>query len=195
MRTMVNEVPAMGLVLIVSAILGFAGFVSPCAPTAISREGARHAMNRTLPVSARVMMRAKLIVSMMIDAIAIVAMLAVMIAGLKLPVTVVLGAVALTAVFRFGAVSLMIVVDAIHPILNWKTETQAVKQNVNVMFGMLIGLVCLALPVAAGILLLVNDLSLTWIISAVIGVVVLEAVLGGVLLHTVAEKRYAVLEP
>lgn len=194
LQSMVQEVPALGLMLIISGILGFAGFISPAASTCVSREGARHAMNRTLPVSARDMIRAKLLSSMLLDAVALTPMLAVIWAGLHLPVTVVLGAVALTAVFRYAVVSLSVTVDAVRPTLNWKTETQAVKQNINVMFGMLIGLLGLALPAAAAIFMVIHEMELLLILAAVIGLVALEAVLGGVLLHTTAEKRYALLE-
>jgi hypothetical protein len=42
--------------------------------------------------------------------------------------------------------------DAYHPRLNWKTETEAVKQNTNALLTMLLALVAVALLVGAYVL-------------------------------------------
>lgn len=185
--------PQSDLVLGVTAILAFVTFNSPAACTAISREGARHALCRMLPASARTMLRAKLICSLGIDVLSMLVTLLVLVFGLHLPWTMLLAAVLLTMVMRYGAVALMLTIDAVHPQLNWTTETQAIKQNTNVFFGMLLDLVLLALPVVAVVLLWPHGELVRFGAAAVI--IVAEAAAGVALLHTVAEKRYAALEP
>lgn len=185
--------PQTDLVLGAAAILAFVTFISPAACTAISREGGRHALCRMLPISARTMLRAKLICSLRIDVLSMLLTLLVLVIGLQVPWTIMAGAVVLTLVMRYGAVALMLTIDAVHPQLNWTTETQAVKQNVNVFFGMLLDLVLLALPVVAVVVLWSQGELVRFAAAAVI--VAAEAAAGAVLLHTVAEKRYAALEP
>lgn len=189
---LLGVIPATDLMLGVAAMMGFVTFVSPAACTAISREGARHALCRMLPVKTRTILRAKLLCSLLIDLLAILFTLVVLEVALQLSWAVVLGAVALTLVMRYAAVALMLTVDAVHPVLNWTTETQAIKQNVNVFFGMLVCLVLLALPVL-GVVLLAQHGAVIRLVVAV-GVTVLEAVLGAVMLHTLAERRYEAIE-
>ena len=189
---LLGVIPATDLLLGVAAMMGFVTFVSPAACTAISREGARHALCRMLPVKTRTILRAKLLCSLLIDLLAILFTLVVLEVALQLSWAVVLGAVALTLVMRYAAVALMLTVDAVHPVLNWTTETQAIKQNVNVFFGMLVCLVLLALPVL-GVMLLAQHGAVVRLAAAV-GVTVLEAVLGAVAVHTVAERRYEAIE-
>lgn len=186
-------VSATDLMLIVAAVLGFVTFISPAACTAVSREGARHALNRTLPVPARIMLRAKVLCSLLVDAMVAVITLAVLAFGLRLSWTVLLGGVLLTLLLRYASVTIMLLVDTVHPLLNWTTETQAIKQNLNVMFGMVVCLALLALPVVAVIWLAQYGAGAR--LAAAVVVLVAEAVLGGVLLHTVGERRYGALEP
>lgn len=189
---LLEVIPATDLLLGVAAMMGFVTFVSPAACTAISREGARHALCRMLPVKTRTILRAKLLCSLLIDLLAILFTLVVLEVALQLSWAVVLGAVALTLVMRYAAVALMLTVDAVHPVLNWTTETQAIKQNVNVFFGMLVCLVLLALPVLGVVLLAQHGAVVR--LAAAVGVTVLEAVLGVVAVHTVAERRYEAIE-
>ncbi len=189
---LLGVIPATDLLLGVAAMMGFVTFVSPAACTAISREGARHALCRMLPVKTRTILRAKLLCSLLIDLLAILFTLVVLEVALQLSWAVVLGAVALTLVMRYAAVALMLTVDAVHPVLNWTTETQAIKQNVNVFFGMLVCLVLLALPVLGVVLLAQHGPVVR--LAAAVGVTVLEAVLGAVAVHTVAERRYEAIE-
>lgn len=189
---LLGVIPATDLLLGVAAMMGFVTFVSPAACTAISREGARHALCRMLPVKTRTILRAKLLCSLLIDMLAILFTLVVLEVALQLSWAVVLGAVALTLVMRYAAVALMLTVDAVHPVLNWTTETQAIKQNVNVFFGMLVCLVLLALPVLGVVLLAQHGPVVR--LAAAVGVTVLEAVLGAVAVHTVAERRYEAIE-
>ncbi len=189
---LLGVIPATDLLLGVAAMMGFVTFVSPAACTAISREGARHALCRMLPVKTRTILRAKLLCSLLIDLLAILFTLVVLEVALQLSWAVVLGAVALTLVMRYAAVALMLTVDAVHPVLNWTTETQAIKQNVNVFFGMLVCLVLLALPVLGVVLLAQHGAVVR--LAAAVGVTVLEAVLGAVAVHTVAERRYEAIE-
>lgn len=189
---LLGVIPATDLLLGVAAMMGFVTFVSPAACTAISREGARHALCRMLPVKTRTILRAKLLCSLLIDLLAILFTLVVLEVALQLSWAVVLGAVALTLVMRYAAVALMLTIDAVHPVLNWTTETQAIKQNVNVFFGMLVCLVLLALPVLGVVLLAQHGAVVR--LAAAVGVTVLEAVLGAVAVHTVAERRYEAIE-
>lgn len=193
LRTMVGTLSMLDLALIVAAAVGFAGFMNPAVATAVSREGSRLEISRMIPVPVRTQMTAKLLVGMLIDLMA-VAVAAVILAVLlpQQPVAIALGAV-LALGLCYACSALTLTLDAVRPNLNWTNEMQVIKQSANVAFGMLIGLALFILPIVPPVLLLEASPAARFTSAA--GVIALEAIVGLVLVRTVAEKKYAALEP
>ncbi len=176
-----------------AAVFGFVTFVSPAAVTAVSREGGRHALCRMLPVAPATLLNAKLLCSLVLDAIMVAVAVAVLCVAIHWnPVAMVL-ALLLTALLSYASTAVMLTVDTIHPVLNWTTESQAIKQNVNVFYGMLVCIVLLALPVVVAVLLC--DVSATLRFAGVTAVLLAEVGLGYAALRCIAVKKYAALEP
>lgn len=179
--------------LICAAAVGFAGFMNPAVATAVSREGKRLYISRMLPVSARTQLTAKLMVGMLIDLLAVAVGMVILLVILPgMWASILMGAV-LALLLCFAASTLSLTLDAVRPNLHWTNETQAIKQGVNVVFSMLMGLALFALPIVPAVLQ-INGTAVTRF-AASAGVVVAEAALGLVLLRLVGERRYAALEP
>lgn len=195
LNSMFAEIPPTDTMLLLAAVIGFVLFVTPAAPTAVSREGERHALCRSFPVSPRMLLNAKMLCCLLLDAVIGVVTLLVLAAGLPLSVGLLLGAAALAALGRYAAVAFMLTVDTLHPLLHWTSEVQAIKQNMNVMLGMLVCILLLALPIALYVWLASSGVAPMVRFAAVAGVLVAEAALGHVCLRCVAEKKYVALEP
>ena len=67
-----------------------------------------------------------------------------------------------------------VIIDAYHPRLNWKNETEAVKQNTNALLSMLLNMVAIALLIGAFVLCFLC-LKLDWIGSFVVTMVLAVA--------------------
>ena len=86
-----------------------------------------------------------------------------------------------------------LLVDVIRPMLTWKSENEVMKQNMNVMLGMLVSIVMLAL-VAVPVVLLFKQAA--WIRAAVAAAILLaELALSILALKRIGAPRLARLEP
>ena len=65
---------------------------------------------------------------------------------------------------------MMIILDIVRPKLNWTSETQAVKQNLNSMLSILFAM---AIPVAYGFVVLYFELSILLSVSLTLLVILL----------------------
>lgn len=190
---MLAQIAPTDLALALCAVFGYVTFVSPAAVTSVTREGKRHALLRMLPVSVPTLLNAKLLCGLSISAIALIATTLVLIVGLQINWLPMLLGLLLASLLCYASNALMLTVDAMHPSLNWTTETQAMKQNTNVLFGMLICIALMALPIAAVVLWLLNA-SAVLRFAIVLLILLAEAAVGYLSLRFVAVKKYQALE-
>ena len=180
------------LMLIFAACLAFPCFMNITVSTAVTREGGRLFISRMLPVSARTMLHAKLLTGLVVSLLSMVS--AVVIVAVILPgfAMWLIPAALLALMVAYATAAVSLTVDAIHPRLNWVNETQAMKQNLNALFAMLLSMVMMGLVIALPLLLPVRS-PLARLLT-VIAALAAECVLASLLLRFVAEKRYAELE-
>lgn len=191
---LLDNVAATDVMLIITGLFAMMLLMCPITSTAVSREGKRLPIMRMIPVSPLKILWAKLAVGLLIVGIGTLVMgiAFVLILGLKyLPYVV--GAVLMANILSLTVNIGNITVDVIKPVLGWKSENEAMKQNFNVMFGMLIGVVAAALVVVPVILL---HASAPWVRLVIASALILaEAALSVLLLHKVAAPRLSRLEP
>lgn len=182
------------VMLILAAVFSFMIFMCPLTATAISREGKRLPTMRMIPVSPRVILWAKLLVGLLIIAIgsAVMGVAFVILLGTKnLPL--VIGAVLMANVLSVAVNIGNLLVDVLRPVLTWKSENEVMKQNLNTLWGMLVGVVMTA-AVVVPVVLLIEQAA--WMRLAVaVAVLLAELGLSLLLLWKVGEKRLARLEP
>lgn len=188
------NISGVDLTLILAAIMSLMSLMCPISATAISREGKRLPIMRMIPVAPRTLLHAKLLVSMLIVGAGSVVMGVVIVAILGISYL----PHAAAAVLLENVISLVvsicnITIDVLRPVLDWKNENEVMKQNMNLMIGMVISMVLIGLPVAAAIIL--RNAAILYRLAAVAGILVAETAFSLLLLYQVAAPRFTVLEP
>lgn len=197
-RMVLDEVLArvspLDVTLIMAALLSIMCMICPLASTAVSREGKRLPIMRMIPVAPRTILWAKMLVNVAIIGVGSVIMAVAMVSFLGLAfLPHVLVALVLANVLSLAVGIGNITVDVLRPVLEWKSENEVMKQNMNSLFGSLVSMVMIALAVVPPILMYqLPDWSR---MAAASGIVLAELLLALLVMRKVAEPRFAVLEP
>jgi len=189
-KELLRFVPGGAYVAVATGVLGLMGAMCMASSSAVSREGKCHELRKTYPVSGAVQLRAKAYMGMVLNAVGMVLvliLLCVLLPDFWLE-SIVATLCALPLAFLLSIVG--VIVDAHHPKLNWKTETEAIKQNFNTMLGMLLSLVLMALLVGAFALLM--KWGLGWYGSLAVTILLSLALnaLSLIWLNSLAAKAY-----
>lgn len=182
------------LMLILAAVFSLMIFMCPLTSTAVSREGKRLPILRMIPVSSRAILWAKLSVGMLIVAVGSVVMAVACVIMLGSEVLLpVIGAVLMANVLSCSVGIGNIMVDVIKPVLNWKSENEVMKQNVNTLFGMLISIVMTAVVAVPVVLLYAQSVWMRLGMAVIL--LLAELGLSILLLEKVGRPRMEKLEP
>jgi len=158
------------IVFFVGAGTMFIAAMTMISSTAISREGKNAYLMKTWPVKPIIQLRAKITIGTAITAFLLFA--ATIIVGVLGQLNpLILALIYLPIVILLIIANyLMILVDLVHPFIEWDNETAAVKQNKNGLFGMLL---CFAFAVAllfVGLGAAVIRLNIIWSFIIIIAV-------------------------
>ncbi|KGG79706.1 hypothetical protein Y919_10415 [Caloranaerobacter azorensis H53214] len=129
-------------------LIGFFIFIAATnsiASTSFSREGKQFWISRIMPIKVEYQLIGKMLLSILMQLLTIVVMLvtALIFIRLKLStiiIVLILGLLGSIPVFEIG-----FFIDITRPLLDWDNPQKAMKQNLNVVFSMLIGMVYLLL--------------------------------------------------
>ena len=185
--------PALMIVIAV-LILALAGMINPAASTSLSRAGRAFWIYRVIPMTPRSLITAKLL-----GAAAISLFSSVMVA---VSVCVIIPALIPFALMAFipaaltgvATTAFSMIPDIINPKLRWDNENEAMKQNMNTIWGMLLAMLP---PVAAALILPV--VILIPAMSATAALVILLVITAGMafgglcLTRWMADSRFAEL--
>ena len=158
LREVLRTEPVLGAFLpaIGAGIALFIAMSGAVTNTAVSREGRRFWISRLLPVDPGLQVAAKIGLGVLHSLLGVLMVAAVMLIWLRAPLTAVL-LMLVAALTASGLVQgALLLIDLIRPYLNWTDPQQAMKGNLNVVFGLLLVLVILLLlaGVAFGLFLL-----------------------------------------
>jgi len=181
-------------ILTAAAFMMVCGCLNGTSSSTFSREGKLFWMSRVIPVSPREQVRAKFYHSYLVTLLGIATSLAVLLIGLKLKPLHCLAGLGLALVGAVGLTAVGMTIDLARPLLEWTNPQKAIKQNLNVVFGMLADMGLLAL---VGYLLF--RLSAAGVRPAGLVLIALAALavlsgLGWRLLMGLAERRYQEIE-
>jgi len=139
---------------VAAALLSLTAIMGMAVSTAVSREGRRHEFRRIFPVSGRAQLGAKLLMGMTYNAVS--ALMSAIALWILLPAwwLQTLIALVISQLFSLFWCMVSLMLDVYHPKLNWKTETEAIKQSMNAMLSMLIGFGMIAVMAAAAWLMI-----------------------------------------
>ena len=135
-------------VVVIFITLGICLFSSMTLFTApsISMEGKNLWIIRSMPVSTKDILRAKLSLHNRIMVPAIIFLTVVCAFVLELDIVAVILMLVIAVVYVFFMANLGLIFNIKHPNLNWITETQAVKNNISVMLSMVVGMAVVLVP-------------------------------------------------
>lgn len=162
MDLVLSELTPAVAVALLAALMCFMAGINPAVATAVSREGKGHDVLTALPVSARTLVQAKLMVGLRLALVGLLpaaALLIVFAPGFALEIVL---ALALSGLYCFICAAISLARDVRSPKLNWVTETEAIKQNTGSMvsifaaWGILLALGALSvllLKIGAGLAL------------------------------------------
>jgi ABC-2 type transport system permease protein len=145
--------------------------------TAVSREGKRRYFSKIIPVPASTQLLAKLAMGLSVD-MATVILTAITVCVLLPSLWMQIALAAIAAIpFALLSSTFGLLLDVYFPRLDWKTETEAVKRNLNGVYGMFGTMALQALLVAGFFGLLALGLSEIWSILLILVLLILVDVL------------------
>lgn len=166
-------------VLVLAALFCIIGMISPATTTSLSREGKLYYLLRMVPVTPARQAAAKFLFGYSVAGLTMLMMGLAASLGLGVSPVVMIEGIALGMLATIAPLALSMLPDFIKPKLQWNSETEAIKQNMNGMLGMLIGWVYV-FGAAFGCYRAIRG---GWQLSNVLGIVIaLSAVLGAVAL-------------
>ena len=158
------------VMLIAIGALTFLCSIASSSSSAISREGSSAWVMKTIPVSLKKQLDAKVYFSLIIDFIIVMMFEAILIPFIKVPLTylflVNVPLILILLIYNY----LVLILDLRRPRLDWKEESEAVKQNMNVFFSMILNMVIAGLFVLLGLLIDEANLNiyLVFVITSVL---------------------------
>ena len=180
------------LTLIAGGVLMMPALMGTLSATAITREGKYFWQSKSLPISAREDIQARLISCAYIIALSIMVTLPLLLWILPLGISDILWAFVLVIPAIYAMLTIDMIIDISKPILNWTSPTQAIKNNLNI-------LVALAWRIAVGILaygvikVLGAAVTLSSLKYVLVGIFIIAAGTGHLLLQKSIAK-YAKIE-
>lgn len=189
---LLREPKAIGMIIgITLAAITFIGGSNGITATAISREGKELHIKKHIPVSYRHQITAKVLAGIVLSYIGVVILILIMIFLYKLPwylglLLLVIGILP-TILTSFTGILL----DLYNPKLDWDSEQKAVKQNMNVLYNILISTAAAAL---IGVITYVFKSSAVLTIISIIVLISLLDLLLYYLVYTKGTVRFKELE-
>ncbi len=169
------------------------GMLNSIGATTFSREGKNLWIQRVLPIKASDQIIGRVLSSIAIQVLGLVALLGALVFVIKLRISTIVLIVVLGLLGSIPMTQIGMVIDIIRPSLKWTNPQQAMKQNFNVLFGMGLGTLY-----AGGIGLLVFNLMDKIDINFVFVVLATIFIVSAIVLYYVLErliiKQFEVLE-
>lgn len=177
--------------LALAGIMAFIGSINPAASTALSREGGAFWGSTAFPVAFEKQVQSKLLFGYSIAAASAFTTGAGAVVGMGVNPLTAFFAFLFALVLLVGTTVISLEIDLIRPKFEWNNETEAIKQNMNSLYAMLLSMLLVAL---LGLLayLLFNVIAQTLLVSLIIVVVAAAFSAAGyaVLMKTAARARY-----
>ncbi|MEG0511916.1 MAG: hypothetical protein RR653_04250 [Clostridia bacterium] len=139
-EVLTSFIPRDYILILTTAGMCFTTVMNMAVSTAVSREGKGYTFPRVFPATGATRLMAKLLMGMTYNIIT--TLFSAIVLWVLLPSFWVetLIAMVLSQLFSLLFSALGLLGDVYHPRLNWKNETEAIKQNMNGMVSMLIGI-------------------------------------------------------
>ena len=180
--------------LISLGIILFGSGMNMISCTSISREGRTFWFSRMIPVSPENQVLAKLLQSSVLSSVYLIVIAIPLAVLLHISPGRLLAIVILGTLVNILMNILGLIIDLLHPKLEWNDPQEAIKQNLNVMFSMLLSWLVIALFAVSAIALIQYGIPEAWI-YLILGLLALLLIAPGLYgLFALARHRYRALE-
>ena len=132
--------------------------INVVASTAVSREGQNFWIAKMIPVSAKQQVYAKFLQSLCISVISVIMTGIILAVFFKFSVSRVLIIFILGVLGSVLVVALNLIIDVLHPKLEWSSPQEAMKQNMNGLFGMIASFLAIGVLAGAAVILILLKL-------------------------------------
>ncbi|MGN0971903.1 MAG: hypothetical protein ACI4OY_08100 [Aristaeellaceae bacterium] len=192
---LLGMIPGTDMLLLCTLVMCIGCWINPAVSTAVTREGKHHDLYRMMPVTPATCLNAKLLMGMSINQLSALVTGILFAAVLGRYALWLLPGFVLAVAVNYTCCAFSLTIDALHPNYDWVNETQAIKQSMNVMWGMLAVLILLLMPCAAwGLVWYVQPGQPLLRLAAVLAVIAGEALGGRALLNRLGMRSYAASE-
>lgn len=182
--------PALTFIILIS-LINFLNAMNFTSGTSFTREGSHISVIKSYPIKSRHLLYGKLILGTSFSAVIyfIILLTFFIIAGGPFYLFVIFLLCGIVTIIALNYISIFF--DLRFPYLNWTTELQAVKQNKNIIFNMLIGFGVLLINIIYLLIIIFANLPLYAAILMV--VITFGAIIAGFEIH-INKKGYALLD-
>ncbi|WP_138204336.1 putative ABC transporter permease subunit [Haloimpatiens lingqiaonensis] len=186
-----NDPSISGIVIAVAfSVIIFVSGSNGITSTAISREGKDIYVSKYIPVSFKTQIMAKILSGAIMGLVSEIMMLIIVGVVVKAPIKIII-IILLLSFLAIAYVNMLgILIDLYHPKLNWENEQQAVKQNLNALFEMVISWVSIGVLM---FLVIKFELDLLYTILLIIGLFGIIDLILYVIISSKGVKRFSKL--
>jgi len=179
--------------ILAAVITGFSLF-NPAISTSISREGKNIWVLKNIPVAPETQVKGKFLAgySISFGAAVLAALMAMF--SFKIPASAIFIVILLSALVIIPICALGLVVDLIRPKLSWNNPQEAIKQNMNSFFGMLIGVVFIFIFGIISFLLVKTGLNEYVVLGIITASLIISDYISIKVLYNIAQKAYKKIE-
>jgi len=176
--------------LVITGLLVFFSLVNPAPSSSISREGSGFWLLRSSPILPRTYVLGKLLSGSLISigAILIAGVTLLVVSGLD--VSIILVSIGCALLISYPVATAGILIDVIRPKLVWTNPQEVIKQNLNVVFAMLAGLLIAGVLGLAGYLMINADLNYYLIVSVIILLTLFIGIALQTILFRLADRKF-----
>jgi ABC-2 type transport system permease protein len=182
------------LLLIVAGVITLLTLINPAASSTFSREGKCFWILKNIPVKPEIQVYGKLLAGYFISFIAAVLTSVMAMLSFKLSPVLTLMIIILSSLALIPISIWNIFIDLIRPKLTWNSPTEAIKQNFNVVIGMLIGFLLVFVFGVAGYFINNLNLNVYTVFSIMAMIFILVSYISFVLLRKASQKAYQKIE-
>ncbi len=183
-----------GLLLILSGVVSLFALINPAVSSTFSREGKQFWILKNIPVAPEIQVYGKLLAGYSISFLAVLLSVIGAMISFKLSPLLALMVILLCSLAMIPVSALSLLIDLIRPKLAWNNPQEAIKQNMNVVLGMLVGFLVLSLLGVLGYFLISSGLSLFALFGVMLIVLILASYFSVMLLKKNAQKFYHKIE-
>ncbi len=169
------------------------GMLNSIGATTFSREGKNFWIQRTLPIKARDQIIGRILSSIAIQILGLVALLVALAFIIRLKISTIILITVLGLLGSIPMTQIGMIIDIIRPLLTWTNPQQAMKQNLNVLIGMGLGTLY-AGGIGYLIFNLIGKVNMNLIFIGLTVIFIVSSIILYYILEGLIKKQFEVLE-